>query len=253
MPRWIFASLVVPFVVSCALPAGETDRSAAPQATAETPIDLGDIDDVAPRSDVEAASEESGNGAPVYVPKGIFASLDALCEAQTSLILPTLRAAQALRDERAGEDVPEQPRCERMPSALENVTVRLHAPFLEIETLAVETGYATEVHLAVRTAEGWIAIPHPSVVSYHDDPGCFTIERDSGLTSVTVVGDDSASLELVETSSRGALIEYAEDESGTTRTFDDVTERAVGCSISSGKFACAPPTVLSLTRVLTSS
>lgn len=244
MTRWLFASLL-PLFISCALPTEEPKRVPASTAAAPVaPIDLGEIDDV--------EAPEAEPAAPAVVPSGTFATLSALCAAQQTLIAPLLGAAQAEMQER-GIELTLVPHCEPVPEALDGVTVELRAPYLQVMPLQIETGYATALHLAVRTASGWVALPHASMDVFHDDPGCFTIERDVGLVAVNVVGDDAPSLELVEKSERGAITEY-DDETGTepVGTWNDVRERTVVCGVTANGFACDEPNLLSVARVRSS-
>lgn len=242
MSRWLALSLL-PILVSCALPAEEKQTAAAaPTAASLSPIDMGELDDV------EAPSEDAA--IPAVMPTGTFATVEALCAAQEALIAPTLPAAQAELVERSVE-LTVVPHCEPVPEALEGVNVDLRAPFLDVVPVQIETGYATQIHLAVRIAGGWVAVPHASMDVFHDDPGCFSIERDTGLVAVNVIGDDAPSLELVEKSERGATMDY--DETGTqwVGTWNDVTERTVLCGVTPDGFACEDPILLSVARVRT--
>lgn len=249
MTRWLLSTLIVPCLVSCAATAGEVEarRQAASEAEPAA-IDLGEIDDLAPP--VEAAEPERS-----VVPPGTFATLEALCDAQEALIAPTLRAADEARLE-IDPDRKIAPHCARSAHAFDGVTISLRAPLLEVAPLEIETGFATEVHVAVRTAEGWMAVPHASLATFYDDPGCFTIERDDGLVAVTVRGDEPSeqALVLVERSVRGAVMDVDERDDGSISVgaWADVTRRSISCSVKAGTIACSEPTVLSVERMKTS-
>lgn len=240
MSRWLL-TLTAASLLSCTAP------SATPT---EAVVDLGELDDVS--SPVPALAPDSD---PIAVepaptmPGGVFATLSDLCEAQQRLITPTLAVAQASVTDR-GDDAILRPHCELSRTALEHVTIDLAPPILEIAALDIETGFAIETHLAVRTSDGWISVPHASLVAFHDDPGCFTMERDAGLVSIRVVGDDAPRLALIEQSARGAVMDDRE-ENGVVRveTFDDVTERSIECDLASNTFTCGQPMFVSVTRV----
>lgn len=257
-PLLVLPLLVVPVAVACALPAGEPGGSPATIATATakaaeeevrtppayeaTPADI-ELDDDAP---AEVDADES------FAPRGTFASLTALCDAQRALVRPHLAAVAKERAERGEADAPAA-RCEVSKTALANVDVKLRAPFLDVRAIDIETGNATETHLVVRTADGWQALAHASVTSFYDDPGCFSIARDSGISSVHVEGDVTPALVVVEGSARGASMEEADepDDRGivTTKTWDDVTSHVVGCHLEDGGLTCGAPAVLEVRHV----
>jgi hypothetical protein len=183
------------------------------------------------------------------IPSGTFASVDALCRAQMAMVLPRLRAAEKELSER-GEAVALVPRCQVSATALTGVPVQLRAPFLEVLAVEIETGDSTQTHLVTRTAAGWFALGRASVVEDHDDPGCFSIERDSGIVSVRVEGTTVPALVVVERSGRGVEQEEpaadADDASAVHLvTWDEVTHRARACRAeATGYVACDAPLVI---------
>ena len=183
------------------------------------------------------------------VPSGTFASVEALCREQMTMVLPRLRAAEKERSER-GEAVALVPRCQVSSAALAGVPIQLRAPFLEVLAVEIETGDSTQTHLVTRTAAGWFALGRASVVDHHDDPGCFSIERDSGIVSVRVEGATVPALVVVERSGRGIEQEDpaadADDASGARLvTWDEVTHRARACRAeATGYVACDAPLVI---------
>ena len=142
-------------------------------------------------------------------------------------------------------------------TALAKVPVELRAPFLEVRAIQIETGSATETHLATRTAAGWRAVLAASVTSYHDDPGCFSIERDGGILSVRVEGSVVPALVIVESSDRGVVMEDAvTDDAGNEHMirWEDVKQRARACRTeASGYLACDASVVIRTERIPSST
>jgi hypothetical protein len=239
--------LVPAFVGSCAVPvpdagpAPATADGAARDAKADA-----DTDDVV---DVEEDAEPA-------VPSATFASIDALCAEQMKMVVPRLRETEKQWAER-GETVDLAPRCRVSEAALAEVPVSLRAPFLEVRAIEVETGTAKQTHLAIRTAAGWFALGRASITSHHEDPGCFSIERDSGIVAVRVEGTRVPALVVVESSARGAIMEEEEEEPSTSGghlvhmvTWDDVTQRARACRAeASGYVACDAPSPIRIERI----
>lgn len=244
MPR---SRSLVPFVLPLVLGSYAVSLEAG---TSARPVDASEPPPVEAAVDEVDTGEEGPERAPA-VPTTTFASLDALCRAQMDLAAPLVAEANARWAER-GETSTLTPKCVESGTALAKVPVALAAPFLEVRAIEVETGRATETHLVTRTAAGWFALGRASIVDYHDDPGCFSIERDSGLVSVRVEGGTTPALVVVESTNRGARMEEVEpDESGTVHpiVWDDDTHRARACRAeSSGYVACDAPVVLRIER-----
>lgn len=238
----------VPALVgSCALPVD----SAPPANAGERPArEVARAEDESDTSDVV---EAVGDPEPV-VPSITFTSLDALCREQMKMVLPRLREAEQRWAER-GETVTLEPRCEVSTTALSKVAIELRAPFLEARAIEVETGSATQTHLAIRTAAGWFALGRASVVDQHDDPGCFSIERDGGIISIRTLGTRVPTLVIVESSARGAVMEDPEGEPEDASVvspvmWDDVMHRARACRAeASGYVACDAPSSTRTERV----
>jgi hypothetical protein len=171
-----------------------------------------------------------------------------------TMVLPEVRAIEKELSNR-GEAVTLRPRCEVSATALTGVSIQLRAPFLEVVAVEIETGRATQTHLVVRTAAGWFALGRASVVDVHDDPGCFSIERDRGIEAVRVEGSTVPALVVVESRERGVEQEDreadADDASGPHFvTWDEVTQRARACRAeASGYVACDAPLVIRTERV----
>ena len=243
---------------SCMLPSGGgteppvgTDAPAAVAAPAaepaEAPVtDLGKLEEPA-AAPGDPEEPETSELTRVAVPTGVFPSIEALCAAQRELVKPMLAAAEKELGERYEGGTKLTPRCERV--SLAKVDVKLKAPVLEVAAIDVEAGWSSATHVVVRTAAGFRAVPHASVVSYHEDPGCFSIERDSGLSAIRVEGE---SLVIVEGAARGArmeeMVENA-DGTGTQITWDDSTTRAVACRLTGASPACDAPVVVRVERV----
>lgn len=252
--------LLVPAVlVSCALPLDSSAvRATSPESTDSTEAaesaaaaDAGELDDE-PDADADAAIEPEPE--PV-LPSGTFATIDALCREQMKMVVPHLRAAEQ-RSADGSENPTRTPLCRVSTTALAGVSVVLRAPFLEVKAIEIETGLATQTHLVTRTAAGWFALGRASMTDEHDDPGCFSIERDTGIVSVRVEGTTVPALVVVESSSRGAEMEEEQGEltgsSGAMQsvTWDDVSQRARACRAeASGYVACDAPTVIHTERV----
>lgn len=234
---------------SCMLPSGGTEGpapvesvAAAPAPASETSAeDLGDLDGTPPEAPPEATEPSRRS-----VPAGVFPSIEALCAAQVKEIAAQLAEADKEREERYDGSGKAAAHCARI--SLAKVAVKVAAPVLEVAAIEVETGWARETHVVVRTAEGFRALTHASVVGYHDDPGCFSIERDSGLSAIRVEGD---TLVLVEGTARGSRMEEpVEDGQGAVSmvTWDDVTDRAVACRLAA-EGTCDAPVVVRIERV----
>jgi hypothetical protein len=80
------------------------------------------------------------------------------------------------------------------------------------------------------------------------DPGCFSIERETGLVAVRVEGSSRPALVLVEGTDRGARMED-EVPGQDLVTWDDVTRRAVACRLDLDQTTCDAPVVLRVERV----
>ncbi len=242
MRRLLLAVLaVLPFAaISCAVPSGPADENDFPP----TEESVAATEPAEPTPNVEPGAVANELDAPV-VPSAAFASLDALCAAQKELVRD--RVAQAAKDltELHGEEAEAiAPSCKAVPLA-PKVQVKLRAPFLEVRSLEIETGYAAETHVVVRTAEGWRALPHASVTDGHMDPGCFSIERDTGIEAIRVEGDGTPTLVIVEGTDRGARVEEDADEDGTSATWTDLSQRVVACRLAS----CDEPVIVHVDRV----
>lgn len=249
----VLVLVLAPVLVgSCAAPleggsfeADDARADADMARRADEPAELADEPDLTPERD------------PV-VPSGTFASVEALCRAQMTMVLPRLRAAEKELNER-GEAVALLPRCQVSVTALTGVPIQLRAPFLEVLAVEIETGDSTQTHLVTRTAAGWFALGRASVVDEHDDPGCFSIERDGGIVSVRVEGTTVPALVVVESSGRGIEQEEpaadADDASGVRLvTWDEVTHRARACRAeATGYVACDAPLVIRTEHVPSTS
>lgn len=212
-------------LASCALPTQPEEAApeptvaegAAPAPESEpSPSDL-----VGGGDDLSAAREE------VFVPQGIFPSLDALCAAQKELVRERVEQAAKEMAETLGEGSNVVPTCTVKPFD-RTVRVKLGGAYLEARALEVETGYATETHVLVRTAEGWQAMPHASVTDAHNDPGCFSIERDTAIDAVTVEG---STVLILEGSDRGARIDDDGPDTSVESpvTWTELSTHAVAC------------------------
>ncbi len=256
MQRTLLGSLLVGsvIVVSCALPSPEEARgprsvpaSATSTAVAE-PVDLGELDEPAA---VTTTDDDVPESPDVFVPTETFPTIDALCAAQKALIAPRIAEAVTSYAER-GEEAKLSPSCAVSKSALAGVPIKLKAPFLDVTAIVIETGFATETHIAVRTDDGWRAIPRPAVAEYHDDPGCFSIQRDVGIVAVRVEDKGTPTLFVVERAARGAQMEEPEgpDERGIWRSvsWDDVTDSAVACRWTERAIDCDAPAVVRVER-----
>lgn len=236
MPRARLAVLVLVPILgsSCAL-SSDGDDPASAYAPASAPASA-------------SAFASAPASPPITVPPGPFPSLDALCEAQKALVAPRLVEAADGRAEVGAS--PLAARCE-VSRAVERMKVALRAPFLDVSAIELETGHAVETHIVVRTAAGWLAVPDASIDAWHDDPGCFTIERDAGVLEVRVEGDVTPALVIVEVSERGEHMEPRDEPDGAATSVDwsDVTERARACRLEAGALACDAPVVLRVENV----
>jgi hypothetical protein len=223
--------------------------------------DPGDPGDTSGTSqEAEPTPEEPSTATPApepqsesAVPAGTFATLDALCEDQKRLAAPRLEQAAKDRAERTEGEAKLVARCEVSGTALAAAKIELRAPFLEVRAIEVETGHATETHVVARTQAGWVAVPHASVDSWYDDPGCFSIERDTGIVAVRVEGDRTPVLVVVEGTDRGAHMEEVEPEAAGEPHepiyWMDVSHRARACRLQPSGLACDEPVVVRVQRV----
>ncbi len=244
MPRIASRSLLFPSLVlamtasSCVagLPGGATRMREAPRdvvvvehvtlATApatEKWEDLEDADDDGDSDAIAAPDEE------LFVPRGAFATIDELCRAQEALAKDRIEKAREEAVER-GEDSEVAPSCRLSATALAKAKIAIRAPYLDVTAIEVETGWAKATHVVARTSAGWRAVPGASVTDSHDDPGCFSITRDFGITAIRVEGGAHPALVVVESSGRGVDME---DPTADTPWvgWEQVTDRAVACRV----------------------
>ncbi|HEY8072927.1 MAG TPA: hypothetical protein VIF62_02425 [Labilithrix sp.] len=157
------------FVLSCG---GSPDE--APEVALEAPSAVADE----PESDAYVTS----------LPTGAFPSIADLCAKQMDMAAPNIVEANRARAEMyegiSEESVHLGPSCVERRDVLANVT--LAAPFEDVTAIEMETGYATQTFLVVRTRAGWTAVRHDFLSSDHDDPGCPSITRESDFASVRV-------------------------------------------------------------------
>lgn len=199
---------------------------------------------------VAPPADEPAGAADILVPTGRFDSIEALCAAQKKLAAP--RIADALRElaDRGETDVYLEPRCERSKAALAATPLQLEAPFLEAAAIEVEAGHSTRTHVVARTKDGWYAAPEAAIDVFHEDPGCFSIERDAGILAIRV---ERGSLVIVNATSRGAEMEEPEvvddEQSEAPVSWDDVTHYGRACRLGAAGLACGEPVVLRVERV----
>ena len=184
-------------------------------------------------------------------PKG-FASLDAMCVAENARVRPSIEAAEARRVELISEGSMAPPvtaHCEVSKTALEHANVMLRAPFLEVTAIDIETGNAVETHLATRTESGWFLVAEASLSVWHEDPGCFSIERDAAITSIRVEAEGT--LVVTENRERGAKMEEIDGPDGMRlRTWTDTHRSERGCRLESSGLSCAMPVVVHVARTM---
>jgi hypothetical protein len=214
MRRPILLALSFFALVSCVLPAEPADPTprAEPTEPAREPEEVAAADTV--KEDL-------------FVPLGVFPSLEALCASQKELVRDRVSTATKQLDEIYGEPSNIVPSCKVSPFG-PKVDVKLRAPFFEARALEVETGDASETHVVVRTANGWQALPEASITEAHNDPGCFSIERDTGIEAIRVEG---STLLVVEGSDRGARMEDPADETASPVMWSDVSTHVVACRL----------------------
>lgn len=184
------------------------------------------------------------------VPRGIFTSLAALCAAQRSLVREQVARASEELSELHGEPVARSPRCVASRLDPEKVDVKLRAPYLEVRALEIETGYATEVHVAARTAQGWQVAPAAALVAPHDDPGCATIERDTGIEAIRVEGARAPALVVTAGSdSFGVDVEEASpDAAAPYILWSEASKFVVACRLGPAP-TCGERVVVRVERV----
>lgn len=179
-----------------------------------------------------------------FVPLGLYPSVGALCAAQEQLVAPRIAELRKQGEDGFYDLGTVRAHCEAAP--LGTADVQLRAPYLEVRAIVFETGLATRKHVVVRTDAGWRALPHAVERDEHMDPGCFSIERETGLSAIRVEG---RALVLVDGTDRGAKTEEPAGEDDVSVFWSDVTRRAVACRIEADGAACDAPVVLRVERV----
>ncbi len=200
-------------------PAALVGAPAAVVAAAEVPV----VEEPAP------ATEEFV--APT-LPTGTFHDVHALCAQQMKDVLPLLAQAERNLVEGMGDtETKLVPSCNEDAAAMRGVRVSLGAPYLEAKAVSYETGEGTQTNLVMRTSAGWTNVGTSLVASYHNDPGCPSILRDSGLTEVRV--------------ENGQVVVVDKAERGAGDNANIVYERTRTCTLT----ACTEPVTLSETVV----
>lgn len=224
-----------------AVPGGtpQTDRSMPRDVVVVEHVALAQEDPRQKWEDLEDAGDDGESGESevvataaaeeLFVPRGAFATIEALCRAQEALAEGRIAKAREEAIER-GEDSKVRASCRRSTTALAKAKVAIRAPYLDVAAIEVETGWAKATHVVARTSAGWRAIPGASVTDFHDDPGCFSITRDIGIAAVRVEGSAHPALVVVESSGRGIDMEEPTDATPWIG-WEQVTERAVACRV----------------------
>jgi hypothetical protein len=199
---------------------------------------------------VESTPHTAPSAAETMVPRGVFPTIDELCAEQKRLIVPHLLEAQRASEER-GEKVTIVPACDEDPKALAHARIALAAPYLEVRAIAIETGNTAEIHLVVRTEDGWRASLDASITDWHDDPGCPSTFRDREIGEVRVEGTDAPALVELSSASRGAGEEYlGSDADGHEQVtlWNIVVDRARACRIEGDNVVCDKRSVFRAVR-----
>lgn len=239
----LFLSSILLVATSCGGVAGEEPTILTADSTADPTEASTDLAAVSVEPTVVVAH-------PPTVPTGTFASIDALCREQELLVKDLIREANAQYGE---EMAPVTAHCGDVSSELKRTSIELRAPFLEVRAIGIETGEAAETHLVVRTSAGWTAIQEASIRNWHQDPGCFSIERDSGFISVRTEGETIPILVVVTSTDRGARME--EEPRGAcefvnTIFWADITHYASACHESEGgEFTCDAKQAIRIERI----
>jgi hypothetical protein len=123
--------------------------------------------------------------------------------------------------------------CKEDPAALSEAKVSVAAPYLEVRAIDVAEEGAGSTMLAVRTAEGWRALPETFVSHSDDDPGCPSIERESAIVEVRV---EQGAVVVVTASDR----QWIGDEHWGNLEMS----KARACREVDGELTCGEPTVV---------
>lgn len=243
MNAWFRGSLVLvsSLMASCALESGGSEPSPDEAETAAVPVVTRSNEPLAPEPEPSApeVAEPTAAEEPSEMPAGVFESIAALCRAQKVLVAPSLRRAQQSHQD-FNPDFKLEPSCALATHGLERVSVKLGGPFLEVAAITANLSAGNGLFVVVRTAEGWRALPRASSVSAHSDPGCFSIERDTGLRRIEVMGQDTApALVVLEGTSRGDHIEHGDsDNPANMRFWDDRKTYASACRVGATGMVC---------------
>lgn len=209
--------------------------------------------------ELEAALEDE-----TVVPRGAFADVRSFCAAQMEASLPRIRRIEAERGEPSEEFGTFEPlvaSCEEDVSELSGVPrPAVSGPFLGITAVKLETGYALETHLLVRTREGFVAVQEPVLSDDHDDPGCPSILRDAGLEAIQWGGGPRPTLLVVSKASRALFDErgdfdgeYVQTQARACHFQGRGAELRLDCdepvTVAEAEEKHDPPTRLELSRV----
>jgi hypothetical protein len=202
----LFLSFVLAPLFSCVVSAdGTTDTTDLPaeepvRATAEatpSPAPAPIAPNLAPVA-TDAVLVPVDTRVDAILPRGAFADLHALCNAQTTLAKPYLAKVQTERAER-GENEPIVPSCKEDDAVTKDLKVSVDGAIRGATAITVEAGHSIDTFVVVRTAEGWSAVRQPLLVGHKDDPGCGSITRENAIVEVRTEHD---ALVVVSTADR---------------------------------------------------
>jgi len=186
----LFLSMVLAPLFSCVVSADGTPTDTAdlpvapPVVEAPSPAPTPSVTPVAmPETD-----KRTDKRYDAILPRGAFADLRALCNAQTKLVKPHLAKVQKERTAR-GDDEKLAPSCKEDEAAMKDVKLPVDGAIRAASAIIVEAGESIDTFVVVRTAEGWTAIRQPILAGYHDDPGCGSITRENAIVEVRAEHD----------------------------------------------------------------
>lgn len=148
------------------------------------------------------STDRADEAAASIVTNGNFASIAALCDAQT----------------KAGQ------RCSENTEVLKTTKLVLGAGIYEVKAVDVDGELALETYLVTHTNAGWSAIRTPIFHDDHDDPGCPSIERATRITSAIV---DKGMLVVVNEANR--YVYTAKEAGELTLTYVRACNVGAGC------------------------
>lgn len=210
-----------------------------------TAADAGAAKAVLAKSEISEDARDAEDDLVHTIPTGNFASIDAFCSAQKTLILPKIAEANAAFQNdayRSDEKMAElAPACAEFPSALTTTKIALAAPYTAVKAVSVETGYSTEIYLLAKTTEGWSAVRSAFIYDNHNDPGCGSIERPFEIKSVHVEAGAIVVQTLADRTWWAPITDPTSDEEKTGML---VTTYARACRGTASGISCGVPEVV---------